>query len=136
MLDTILPDLSIAHTQGEAIAILAADAESIGLDLERLDVRRDWSLLQGAFSESEQILLQSLSTAQQTTALLTFWCAKEAAAKAAGTGLMGVPRRWQAVSYSATENQMEIEFEGYKFIVQWWQTATHLLAVCQSPVRS
>ncbi|NES94064.1 MAG: acyltransferase domain-containing protein [Desertifilum sp. SIO1I2] len=136
LLDTILPDLSIAHTQGEAIAILAADAESIGVDLERLDARRDWSLLQGAFSESEQMLLQSLSTAQQTTALLTFWCAKEAAAKAAGTGLMGAPRRWQAVSYSPTENQMEIEFEAYKFIVQWWQTATHLLAVCQSPVRS
>lgn len=131
LLEAVLPDLSIAHTGGEAIAILAANDEQIGIDLEPLHAERDYNLLQGAFTESEQNLLQQLPKTQQTTAMLAFWCAKEAAAKAAGTGLMGAPRRWQVYSYAPADGQIAIEFEEWMFSVQLWQTATHLFTLCQ-----
>jgi phosphopantetheinyl transferase len=81
--------VSIAHTDGAAMALVSEPARGIGIDIERLDRRRgDYE--RAAFHESERALLGDTGPARRERAL-RLWCAKEAAAKALGRGLMGSP---------------------------------------------
>lgn len=77
--------VSISHTQGAAIA--AAGSTPVGIDLERLDRQISPRVGKLAFDDLEMELATS-AQGQQQIAMLSLWCAKEAAAKSWGRGLL------------------------------------------------
>ena len=84
-LDVDLPWISIAHAGGAAVA--AAADYPVGTDYELLAGVDAALLAEGGFSDAELATL-----GRSVESLLGGWCAKEAAAKAAGTGLTGRPK--------------------------------------------
>ena len=82
--------VSIAHTDGAAMALAAATDAGVGLDIERTDRRRgSWE--PAAFSEAERRVLDEAAEGDRFERALRLFCAKEAVAKALGRGLMGSP---------------------------------------------
>ncbi|SEQ95788.1 Acyl transferase domain-containing protein [Solimonas aquatica] len=94
------PAVSLAHSQRWAGAVAADASVSLGLDYQRLGGVRSEDLLAGGFSAAEQALAlaQQSDAATRERNLVALWCAKEAAAKAAGSGLQGRPLDWQVVA--------------------------------------
>jgi len=89
----ILPSISIAHSDGRAVAIAGycREGQYVGIDIERLRPRQEG--FQGiAFSNDELTLLDSVAGSVRDEWVTRFWCAKEAVAKALGKGLVGGPR--------------------------------------------
>lgn len=80
-----LPMISIAHSGGAAVA--AAAMGPVGADFEYLTSVDPALLAEGGFSHEERAAMGT-----SAEALLSGWCAKEAAAKSAGTGLTGRPK--------------------------------------------
>ena len=124
-----LPDISISHSRGHIVAVLAHPTMHIGVDLERLDAlpAEDW--LNGAFAKQELSLVTQLDKATS----VGLWCAKEAVAKALGTGLQGVPAQWQITHYSTDSQEVTVTHEGKPFLVKLWHLDHEVLAICQSP---
>ncbi|MFJ5810429.1 beta-ketoacyl synthase N-terminal-like domain-containing protein [Streptomyces sp. NPDC093093] len=88
--------LSIAHKDRLAVA-LAHRARPVGVDVETVTTDPD-ALARIALGQGERALaerLAALDGSSLSAALTTLWCAKEAAAKAEGTGLAGRPRDWR-----------------------------------------
>ncbi|MFB7253449.1 beta-ketoacyl synthase N-terminal-like domain-containing protein [Streptomyces nojiriensis] len=88
--------LSIAHKDRLAVA-LAHPARPVGIDVEQVTADPD-ALIRIALGPGELGLAEGLAARGGTglpAALTALWCAKEAAAKAAGTGLGGRPRDWR-----------------------------------------
>lgn len=89
----IMPAISIAHSDGLAVAIAGycSEGQRLGIDVERLRPRQE-AFQEIAFSEDELALLGSLPDSARDEWVTRFWCAKEAAAKALGKGLVAGPR--------------------------------------------
>lgn len=90
--------LSLAHKDRIAVAV-AHRSLAVGIDVEPVTADPD-ALIRIALTPDELSLAEALSAREGTGlpgALTALWCAKEAAAKAAGTGLGGRPRAWRAV---------------------------------------
>ncbi|MEV7521390.1 beta-ketoacyl synthase N-terminal-like domain-containing protein [Streptomyces sp. NPDC091371] len=88
--------LSIAHKDRIAVA-LAHPSRAVGIDVEPVTTDPD-ALVRIALGPDELRLAQRLAARDGTglpAALTALWCAKEAAAKAEGTGLGGRPREWR-----------------------------------------
>lgn len=81
--------VSIAHKDDIAIA-MATVGKKVGVDVEKI-APRDASFVEISFTEEELRLVDPASRDEWLTRL---WTAKEAAAKARGTGLVGNPRRF------------------------------------------
>jgi acyl transferase domain-containing protein len=81
--------VSIAHKDDLAVA-LAREGRAPGIDVERVEKRED-SFAELSFTAAELGLVEGEPRDEAWTRL---WTAKEAAAKAAGTGLGGSPRRF------------------------------------------
>ena len=92
------PAVSIAHTSGVAVALATNDPEARpGIDVERI-VPRSSDFESIAFSPSERKMLDLAARSGDRDAWIArFWCAKEAAAKAAGSGLIDGPRTVEVV---------------------------------------
>jgi malonyl CoA-acyl carrier protein transacylase/phosphopantetheinyl transferase len=95
------PALSISHTDGMVAAVAGApgDGARLGVDVEAIRApSRD--LVDGAFAEAELALLPAGaigSEAGRWEWVFRFWCAKEAAGKALGTGVSLEPRQFAIV---------------------------------------
>ncbi len=85
-----LPELSVAHLDGEAVAVAAPPGVAVGIDLEHTARVQIADLLTGGFSAPERAAL--FGTDGDAARVLRAWCAKEAAAKCLGTGLDGRPQ--------------------------------------------
>ncbi len=86
-----VPSVSIAHTEGVAVALASVDSSArVGIDVERITERepRFESL---AFSELERDLLDRQAGSARAEWIARFWCAKEAVGKATGRGLLVGP---------------------------------------------
>jgi acyl transferase domain-containing protein/phosphopantetheinyl transferase len=92
----LYPAVSISHSRRAAVAVCGPAESSPGIDFQQLDRVDAEDLIAGAFSASEsQRFLLSLPREELRRAAVALWCAKEAAAKSAGTGLEGRPQDWQ-----------------------------------------
>ncbi|WP_436776676.1 beta-ketoacyl synthase N-terminal-like domain-containing protein [Yinghuangia sp. YIM S09857] len=83
--------VSIAHKHRLAVAL--ADRVPVGIDIESLSEHPE-SLERVALAPTERDLLDRIAAddpGARNTWLVRFWCAKEAAGKASGTGLAGRP---------------------------------------------
>ncbi|MFE7093769.1 beta-ketoacyl synthase N-terminal-like domain-containing protein [Streptomyces erythrochromogenes] len=88
--------LSIAHKDRIAVA-LAHPARPVGIDVEAVTADPD-ALVRIALGPGELRLAERLAAHGDfglPAALTALWCAKEAAAKADGSGLGGRPREWR-----------------------------------------
>ncbi|MER5733600.1 beta-ketoacyl synthase N-terminal-like domain-containing protein [Streptomyces sp. NPDC002138] len=91
--------LSLAHKDRLAVA-LAHPTGPVGIDVETVTADPA-ALLRIACGPAEARLARRLAErdgAGEAAALTALWCAKEAAAKAAGTGLGGRPREWRVTA--------------------------------------
>jgi acyl transferase domain-containing protein/phosphopantetheinyl transferase len=86
-----MPEVSMAHVAGEAVAIAAPPGTPVGIDLDTAGRIATADLLAAGFSATEQAILMDSDNAAPLR-VLQAWCAKEAAAKCVGTGLNGQPR--------------------------------------------
>ena len=88
-----VPCISVAHSNGVAVAIAGekTDGSGIGIDVERVRLL-DEDFLQAAFSVDERQLLSSLGESSIAEWAVRLWCAKEAVGKALGRGIAGSPR--------------------------------------------
>jgi phosphopantetheinyl transferase len=86
------PLISLTHAEGSALAIAVSRsyATGVGIDLQRI-VPRDADFDAVAFSAGERALLGSADSAGCDERRTRLWCAKEAAAKALGIGLVDGP---------------------------------------------
>jgi malonyl CoA-acyl carrier protein transacylase/phosphopantetheinyl transferase len=102
-------DLSIAHTPDLVVAAVAANAR-IGIDLERVgrDLSEDFT--QGVFTAEEHEL--AARSGEGPTAILRFWCAKEALSKALGTGIRYSPSDLRVRSVDLVSGRLEMEVTG------------------------
>jgi acyl transferase domain-containing protein/phosphopantetheinyl transferase len=91
-----MPYLSLAHTAGGAVAI-TADVPA-GIDLE--PASRDARPLLSHFATAGEIGLVELlgQACPEDVPATRLWCAKEAMAKARGTGLLGRPKDFEALT--------------------------------------
>lgn len=95
--DLVPPSLSLSHSQRWAVAVASDAGVALGIDYQRPDRIKGEHLINGGFSASEQMLIAAQEP-ERTEQAVALWCAKEAAAKAAGTGLDGRPLDWQIVA--------------------------------------
>lgn len=125
------PCVSIAHTRTRAAA--AAAETPVGFDFE--DAARAVDFLLRAFSEEEREALASVGApvAGEAVAggagLLPYWCAKEAAAKAAGTGLGGFGRGW-LVAPGGEVDEVVVTRGEERFVVELQRTEAGPAALC------
>ncbi len=121
-----LPDVSISHSRVYIVAAVAPANMQLGIDLERLDIPRPDDWLLGAFAEQELALAPQINP----EITISFWCAKEAAAKAFGTGLKGVPQQWQIAQYAREGQLVTVVHEGKSATVKTWCWEKEVLAIC------
>lgn len=102
-------DLSIAHTSKLIVAAVAANAR-IGIDIEAIgrDLSEDFT--RGVFTHEELEL--AAQTGEAPTAMLRFWCAKEAISKALGTGIRYSPKDLQIKAIDPLSGEIQIELLG------------------------
>jgi phosphopantetheinyl transferase len=97
--------VSLAHCRDVAVGIAARRPTGVGIDVEEIADRGE-AVGDVALSAAETALLRARAgQADEDDAfwLIRFWTAKEAVAKAEGTGLAGLPRRFEVVAASPTE---------------------------------
>jgi acyl transferase domain-containing protein/phosphopantetheinyl transferase (holo-ACP synthase) len=82
--------VSLAHAQGEAVALAAllgsGSVEAIGIDIEHLATRPP-GFAEAALREDERRLIEGVPADLADEWLLRCWCAKEAVGKALGSGM-------------------------------------------------
>jgi acyl transferase domain-containing protein len=86
-----LPEVSMAHAGGAAVAVVAPPGQSVGVDFETFGRVHLTDLSSVAFTPAEQARLEARPSEAREELALRLWCAKEAAAKCLGTGLNGRP---------------------------------------------
>jgi acyl transferase domain-containing protein/phosphopantetheinyl transferase (holo-ACP synthase) len=108
--------VSIAHTDGLGVAIAAVGVD-VGIDVERIEARPDTFEL-AALSKKERARFEELPDIDRESVrereLTRWWAAKEAAAKAAGTGMQGRPKDWKVV---------EVDGDRLRIGDRWLRTA-------------
>jgi phosphopantetheinyl transferase len=110
-------DVSIAHAAECGVAIVrpgGPDTPGVGIDVECV-VPRDKATRDFALSAAERELLTELAggdTGIEDLWFTRFWTAKEATAKAEGTGLEGNPRRYAVVAATDTQLTVEVRSDG------------------------
>ncbi len=102
-------DLTIAHTAGLILAAVSTQGR-IGLDVESVGRDLTEDFLRGVFTIEEQEL--ATLSGDGPTAVLRFWCAKEAISKALGTGIRFAPTDLRIRQSSASTGMLHMELLG------------------------
>ncbi|MFF4428476.1 beta-ketoacyl synthase N-terminal-like domain-containing protein [Streptomyces sp. NPDC001513] len=119
--------LSIAHKDRIAVA-LADPARAVGIDVEPVTADPD-ALIRIALGPDELRLAERLAARGGTglpAALTALWCAKEAAAKAAGSGLGGRPRDWRVAGDPDSGGLLVTSPDGHPYPVRTTRIGTPL----------
>jgi acyl transferase domain-containing protein/phosphopantetheinyl transferase (holo-ACP synthase) len=106
-----LPPISIAHTEGVALAIASLDPSARhGIDVERV-VEREPRFLELAFSATERALIDRAVEAggARDEWIARLWCAKEAAGKATGRGLIVGPGSVEVIDADPREGVVSVD---------------------------
>jgi len=84
-------EFSLSHSGARVVLAVARDA-AVGVDVERLNARRDFAaLIPAVLSAAEQPSVAALPAAERAGAVLRYWTRKEALLKATGDGLSVAP---------------------------------------------
>ncbi len=102
-------DLTIAHTAGLILGATTTNGH-IGLDVESVSRDLTEEFLRGVFTLEEQEL--ATKSGDGPTAVLRFWCAKEAISKALGTGIRFAPTDLRIRTSDPATGLLEMELRG------------------------
>jgi phosphopantetheinyl transferase len=128
------PRLSISHSAGLALAVVAAGAEAgLGVDVERLGHLTEAAEAM-AFSAEERELLAGLREDPAAEWPLRLWCAKEAAAKALGRGLAAGPRALVVTQVAAASGLVQVSAGAAEYTVFTWREDELIAAVTLNAV--
>ncbi|MFF3676421.1 beta-ketoacyl synthase N-terminal-like domain-containing protein [Streptomyces sp. NPDC002120] len=122
--------LSIAHKDRIAVA-LADPARAVGIDVEPVTADPD-ALIRIALGPDELRLAERLAAGGGTglpAALTALWCAKEAAAKAEGSGLGGRPRDWRVAGDPDSGGLLVTSPDGHPYPVRTTRLGTPLTGI-------
>jgi 3-oxoacyl-(acyl-carrier-protein) synthase/phosphopantetheinyl transferase len=133
------PQVSLAHTGSLAAALVdpPGSPTGIGIDIERID-DRDERAIAAILTDAERHLLDELCPSEQAKPswVTRFWAAKEATAKATGTGLAGRPHQF---AIERVEGDRLLVATGEKTPSRWTHTGVgaggELYAVAWTPAR-
>jgi len=130
-LDGLRAVVSISHAGGQAAALAALVAEdeeeSVGFDIEPLG-QRPAGFHAAALSERERRLLADLPADVAERWHVRCWCAREAAGKAAGSGVVAGAGAPAVVSVDAIAETVEIEIHGQLIRVHTREDAGFIVA--------
>lgn len=136
-----LPQLSISHSRRWAVAALGPADEAIGLDYQRMEQIDAEALITGSLDASEHPWLPADDQgAERLRIAVALWCAKEAAAKAFGTGLAGRPHDWRVIAAQLDRRAPEPMFARVRHGTHAFDVALHfgssdeVLALCGTSV--
>jgi len=121
---SFVPDISISHSHGVAIAALSLTEQKIGIDYEDTSERRLGNWLQRAFSDNEITLIKNSAYSE----LINFWMAKEASAKALGSGFNKAWRSWEVISKSG--DTICVKQGDQEYIVKIHQKGSEIISLC------
>ena len=121
------PELSISHADTMAVAVLAADV-SVGVDIEEQRDGNPRTVPELAFVEAELA-----DAARAGIPPIALWCAKEAAAKALGVGLLGEPRRWRVRDLDPDARTAVVLIGDLRVPVTFLRRDHAIIAVAQVP---
>ena len=96
---------------GGAFAAIGGPGCRVGIDIEPL-IPRPEGFEQVAVTEAERRLLEQLPPDAAEEWLLRIWCGREAAGKAAGSGLLGGPDAPRAAAIDARQGLVLIDVAG------------------------
>ena len=102
-------DLAIAHTAQFVVAVVAANAR-VGVDVESRDRDLSEEFTHGVFTPEELEL--AVRAVNAPSAVIRFWCAKEAVSKALGTGIRYSPRELVVDAFQAETGEMAVKLTG------------------------
>jgi malonyl CoA-acyl carrier protein transacylase/phosphopantetheinyl transferase len=114
------PVVSLSHTDGRAVALAALEGR-VGIDIERLGPRPA-GFREAAFGGEERELFDGDEW------MLRCWCAKEAVAKAAGSGLAGNPRSAQIVAVDLATGRIDVAFAGERMVAHSFRDGDLIVA--------
>jgi len=124
-----IPNVSISHSVGEAIAV-AVDAETrVGIDIECLAAHPSAEWVRNVLAIEELELVNK----EDTASLVGLWCAKESASKAFGTGLEGKPPQWRVLEFVPAAGTATVAYGTDLFEVRLWRREGVVIAVCEAP---
>ncbi len=106
---TDMPAVSIAHTEGVAVALAALEPSThVGIDVERISARgAGFEAL--AFSDAELAWLDRAARGSDRGEWVArFWCAKEATGKATGLGLVAGPASVAVVGFDPDRKTVSV----------------------------
>ncbi|MGH3888544.1 MAG: beta-ketoacyl synthase N-terminal-like domain-containing protein [Pseudonocardiaceae bacterium] len=116
------PEVSLAHTGSLAAALVGnpPGAPGVGIDIEQITDRDDRTVA-AILTDAERRLLDAVcsSVAERPSWVTRFWAAKEAVAKAAGTGLGGRPHRFEI---ERIDGDRLLVAAGERALSRWVQT--------------
>jgi malonyl CoA-acyl carrier protein transacylase/phosphopantetheinyl transferase (holo-ACP synthase) len=121
------PELSISHADTMAVAVVAADV-SVGVDIEEERDGNPRTVPELAFVEGE-----FAEAARAGVPPIALWCAKEAAAKALGVGLLGEPRRWRIQDLAPDGRTAVVLIEDLRVPVTLHRRDRVVIAIAQVP---
>jgi phosphopantetheinyl transferase len=123
----IVPALSLTHTDGIAVAMVGHGSNGGGLGIDLDAIRR---LTPGfnalVFSQDERGLLASLPSLAHEEWVMRLWCAKEAAAKALGRGLIEGPQSLKVQEIDTQTGIVKVAVRG-KLAEAFPEFAAHLI---------
>ena len=102
-------DLAIAHTAQFVVAVVAGNSRA-GIDVEALGRDLSEEFAHGVFTP-EELELAALSV-NAPSAMIRFWCAKEAVSKALGTGIRFPPKELQVATFKPETGEMGVILTG------------------------
>lgn len=126
-----IPDISISHSHGHAVAVLAEPGQSIGMDYQRMEKISAKELRVLAFGEQELAHLRDIDPPLRDGAIIALWSVKEAAAKAAGTGLGGRPEEWKIEYFSLKDGRASVLHNRELFSCKFWIRDEFAFSICR-----
>lgn len=106
--------VSISHCGRTSVALALERTEhcrGVGIDVALQTDNHD-GLAEGGFASTETALLDDCPSPERNDWLLRLWCAKEAAGKALGLGLMGNPLHYVVNRINRVRQTVEVEVNG------------------------
>lgn len=124
-----VPELSLAHSHGAAVAVACQAGHPLGVDLEYLDFDKA-PILEPYFTEAEMSRLHGLPEGAGAVGFM-LWSAKEALSKILRAGLTVPFPLLEAESFSASQGSLTIpSFRNFpQYRGQAWITGPYALAL-------
>jgi phosphopantetheinyl transferase len=122
-------DVTISHTEDQAVALAYPAGHPMGIDLERIDPRQSETIL-SQLSERE-IGWLNVGSAEKLQFATALWAAKESLSKVLRTGLMANIRVYDLVEFNSIDSRVwEGFFENFaQFKARVWIGSNHVLAI-------